>query len=117
MGPFTFCQASSCVLCALQDIVTAHAGGKVASLIGIEGGHQFDNSLAALRMFYELGARYVTLTHTCSTIWAGSAGQVPPTTIGLTPFGVQVCVRLSLQWSLSSGSSFVTPVDNVMQLE
>lgn len=77
------------------DITSIHASGKVASLIGIEGGHQFDNSLGALRQFYDLGARYVTLTHTCSTMWAGSAGQIPETTIGLTGFGSQIIAEMN----------------------
>lgn len=68
------------------DIERAHKAGRVASLIGIEGGHQIDNSLPALRQMYVLGARYMTLTHTSDTDWADSATD-DPKHHGLTPFG------------------------------
>ncbi len=62
---------------------------KIASMIGMEGGHSIDNSLAALRMFYRLGARYMTLTHSKNTDWADSATD-DPRSGGLSPFGEQV---------------------------
>lgn len=71
------------------DIVRLHKAGRIASLIGVEGGHQIDNSLAALRTYYDLGARYMTLTHSLNTVWADSATD-PPVHHGLTPFGKEV---------------------------
>ena len=71
------------------DVRRIHRAGKIASLIGIEGGHQINNSLATLRMMHELGAGYMTLTHTRNTDWADSATDTP-THHGLTPFGRDV---------------------------
>ena len=71
------------------DILRIHKAGKIASLIGIEGGHQIDNSLAVLRDMYDLGARYMTLAHFSNTGWSDSATDVP-LHHGLTPFGVEV---------------------------
>jgi membrane dipeptidase len=68
------------------DVLRIYRAGRVASLIGIEGGHQIDNSLGALRQMYALGARYMTLTHTSNTAWADSATD-NPVHHGLTPFG------------------------------
>lgn len=56
-----------------DDIVRIYDSGKIASLIGIEGGHAISNSLGALRAFYQLGARYLTLTHSDTLDWADSA--------------------------------------------
>jgi microsomal dipeptidase-like Zn-dependent dipeptidase len=58
-------------------------------MIGMEGGHSIDNSLADLRMFYRLGARYMTLTHTANTPWADSANDTPKNN-GLSKFGEDV---------------------------
>jgi membrane dipeptidase len=58
-------------------------------MIGVEGGHQIGDSMAALRTYYALGARYMTLTHTSDTEWADSATD-DPKHHGLTPFGVAV---------------------------
>jgi len=52
-----------------SGIEQTHRTGKIASLIGVEGGHAIGTSLSVLRMFYQLGARYLTLTHTCNTPW------------------------------------------------
>ena len=71
------------------DIVRIHQAGKVASLVGIEGGRQIGGSLAALRQFYRLGARYMTLTHNQTTEWADSATDEPKYG-GLSPFGLKV---------------------------
>ncbi len=71
------------------DIRRIHQSHKIASLIGIEGGHQINQSLAVLRQMYDAGARYMTLTHTTNTEWADSATDAP-VHHGLTPFGVQV---------------------------
>jgi membrane dipeptidase len=71
------------------DIRRIHKSRKIASLIGIEGGHQINNSLAVLRQMYDAGARYMTLTHSSNTAWADSATDTPAHH-GLTPFGVEV---------------------------
>ena len=71
------------------DVERIHRQGRIASLIGMEGGHSINNSLAALRMTYKLGARYMTLTHTSNTDWADAAGDEPQHH-GLTPFGEEV---------------------------
>ncbi len=72
-----------------DDVERIFKKGKIASLIGMEGGHSIDNSLGALRMFYRLGARYMTLTHSKNTAWADSCSDVPASG-GLSPFGEQV---------------------------
>jgi membrane dipeptidase len=70
----------------VEHIMKQH---KIASLIGVEGGHSIDNSLGVLRMFYRLGARYMTLTHSLDTSWADSATDTPKVN-GLSPFGEDV---------------------------
>ena len=71
------------------DIRRIHQAHRIASMIGIEGGHQINNSLASLRQMYDAGARYMTLTHTLNTAWADSATDAPAHH-GLTPFGIEV---------------------------
>jgi membrane dipeptidase len=71
------------------DIERSIAAGRVASLIGMEGGHAIENSLGALRAFYDLGARYMTLTHNVTLDWADAATAIPQHG-GLTEFGREV---------------------------
>ena len=72
-----------------DDVERVFKKGKIASLIGMEGGHSIDNSLAALRMFHRLGARYMTITHSKNVPWADSATDTPVLN-GLSPFGETV---------------------------
>jgi membrane dipeptidase len=72
-----------------DDVVRIHRAGRIASMIGVEGGRQMGGSLAALRQYYNLGARYITLTHNQTTEWADSATDEPKFG-GLSQFGVTV---------------------------
>ncbi|WAT17667.1 dipeptidase [Aurantiacibacter sp. MUD11] len=72
-----------------DDVEAAVAEGRIASLLGMEGGHSIGSSLGVLRQMYELGARYMTLTHSRNTPWADSATDAPAHG-GLTEFGVLV---------------------------
>jgi membrane dipeptidase len=72
-----------------DDMEAARASGRIASLMGAEGGHSIDCSLAVLRSLYELGVRYMTLTHNDNTPWADSATD-EPAAHGLTAFGEEV---------------------------
>jgi membrane dipeptidase len=72
-----------------DDIVRIHKSGRVSSMIGVEGGRQIGGALAALRQYYNLGARYMTLTHNQTTEWADAATDEPKYD-GLSPFGVTV---------------------------
>ena len=71
------------------DIRRIRAKGKLASLLGMEGGHVLENSLGTLRAYYDLGARYLTLTHNVTLEWADAALDKPKHG-GLTPFGREV---------------------------
>jgi membrane dipeptidase len=71
------------------DVERAFRRGHIGSLLGMEGGHVIENSLGALRGFYRLGARYMTLTHNVTLDWADCAAE-PPKHGGLTRFGEEV---------------------------
>ncbi len=71
------------------DVKRIHAAGRIASLIGVEGGYAIENSLNVLRQLYQRGARYMTLTHSANLDWADSATD-DARHGGLTPFGEEV---------------------------
>ena len=72
-----------------DDLVRIHRGGKIAAMLGLEGGHMIDDSLPLLRDYYRLGVRYMTLTHFKNNNWADS-GTDTPAHNGLTAFGREV---------------------------
>jgi len=89
---------------SVAGIRAAKKAGKIAVLIGIEGGHAIEDSLAALASYRRLGVRYMTLTHTNSNDWADSSGSfftlspdAPKTDVhgGLTPFGREVVLEMN----------------------
>jgi len=77
-----------------DDVVGLHRQGKIAILLGLEGGYQIENDLRALDIFHRLGVRYMTLTHMANTDWADSSGASPRWN-GLTDFGRQVIWRMN----------------------
>ncbi len=82
-------------LCVTADQVrAARRQGKIAALIGMEGGHMINNSLPVLRMYAALGVRYLTLTHSVNIDWADSSGDKPQHN-GLTDFGREVVRELN----------------------
>ena len=81
------------------DMEAARAEGRIASLMGAEGGHSIDNSLATLRALYALGVRYMTLTHNDNIAWADSATDAPAVG-GLTDFGRAVVREMNREGML-----------------
>jgi membrane dipeptidase len=77
-----------------EEVRRAHAQGKIAVLMGVEGGHMINDDLGVLRRFAADGVRYMTLTHTADTDWAGSSGD-DAKHIGLTLFGKQVVLEMN----------------------
>ena len=78
-----------------EDIRHAHREHKIAALIGIEGGHAIEDSLRLLRLYYELGVRYMTLTHSNSNHWADSSGDANKPNNGLSAFGREVVAEMN----------------------
>lgn len=87
--PETFAYASTAA-----EVEAAMKAGKIASLIGMEGGHSIGDSLGILRQTYALGARYMTITHSLTTDWADSATDAPKHD-GLSPFGFEVLAEMN----------------------
>jgi membrane dipeptidase len=79
---------------SVSDVEAARRSGRIASLIGMEGGHSINESLPVLRMMHDLGARYMTLTHNDNVSWADSATDVPVLG-GLSPFGRSVVKEMN----------------------
>lgn len=79
---------------SVAEIERARADGKIAVLMGLEGGHMIDDDLGLLRTYAALGVRYLTLTHSRGTSWADSSGASPEHG-GLTPFGRDVVRELN----------------------
>lgn len=90
-----------------DDVERIFEEGKIASLIGMEGGHSIANSLAVLRRFYQLGARYMTITHGRTLDWADAAGDEPRHD-GLSAFGEEV-IREMNRLGMAVDLSHVTP--------
>ena len=90
-----------------SEVTAAFRNGRIASLLGMEGGHAIENSLGALRAYYRLGVRYMTLTHNVTLDWADAAMDVPRHN-GLTPFGKEV-VREMNRLGMIVDISHVTP--------
>lgn len=90
-----------------DDVERIFDDGKIASLIGMEGGHSIANSLAVLRSFHRLGARYMTITHSRTLDWADAAGDDPQHD-GLTEFGDEV-IREMNRLGMMVDISHVTP--------
>ena len=88
--PDTFTLASTAA-----DIRAAKAAGKIGGMLGAEGGHAIEDSLALLRMYYDIGVRYMTLTHNNHTAWADSAMDSSSGHGGLTGFGEQVVAEMN----------------------
>lgn len=90
------------------EVREAKRRGRIASLLGIEGGHAIENSLGVLRAYHALGVRYLTLTHNTHTAWADAAAQQPAAHGGLTGFGeavVREMNRLGMLVDLSHTSA------------
>jgi len=88
--PETFVYATTA-----EDIRRAHREGKIAALLGIEGGHAIEDSVRLLRDYFDLGVRYMTLTHSNSNHWADSSGDPKQPNHGLSPLGKEIVAEMN----------------------
>jgi membrane dipeptidase len=79
-----------------DDVRRAHAQGKIAALMGVEGGHMIGNDIRMVRIFADLGVRYMTLSHFYNTEWSDSSTDKPAHN-GLTDFGKDVVREMNRQ--------------------
>lgn len=77
-----------------DEVEAIVASGRIASLMGIEGGHQIDTSLGTLRMMHQLGVRYMTLTHNCNTPWSDAQSE-PDENGGLNEYGAELILEMN----------------------
>src|SRR6201984_2177258 len=85
----TFCRTA-------DDVRRAHAQGKIATLMGVEGGHMIGNDIRMVRIFGDLGVRYMTLSHFYNDEWAASSTD-KPTQNGLTDYGKEIVREMNRQ--------------------
>jgi membrane dipeptidase len=95
---------------SVKDIEEARKQGKIAALMGVEGGHAIEDSLRLLRDYYSLGVRYMTLTHSNTNNWADSSGDITDRKVthhkGLTPFGKDVVREMMVDISHVADKTF-----------
>ncbi|XP_043562733.1 dipeptidase 1 [Chiloscyllium plagiosum] len=104
-----------------KEINASFKNGKVASLIGVEGGHSIDSNMATLRLFYELGVRYMTLTHSCNTPWADNwlvdMGDDPAQSNGLSTYGKKIIQEMNrLGMIIDLAHTSMKTMNDVLQL-
>lgn len=91
MQAFNASKIASLICKSLQCLIQSEYNVALKSVVGVEGGHSIDSRLSVLRLFYELGVRYLTLTHNCNTPWADNHQQYSQANVprigGLTQFG------------------------------
>jgi membrane dipeptidase len=106
----TFTQART-----YDELMQASAGGKLAGVIGVEGGHAIENDIGKLKTLYDLGARYLTITWNNSTSWAVSAQDSRTSTVGLSDFGRQVIRTMdSLGMLIDVSHTGIRTIDDIL---
>ncbi|XP_051884316.1 dipeptidase 1 [Pristis pectinata] len=104
-----------------NEIKEAFKNHKLASLIGVEGGHSIDSNMATLRIFYQLGVRYMTLTHSCNTPWADNwlvdMGENPAESNGLSDYGKRIIREMNrLGMIIDLAHTSIKTMNDVLQV-